>query len=194
MREGPRPRKSPHLRIPRPGYSWVPLLPRAPVLCILTPGTSSQPIPSYGAEGPEDQCTGGQPDPSAPDLASQGRARSAAVGPGQSPVGRRPLSAGCGATTAWSCQWTSGRGRCRHRHEARAHAHTHTHTHTHSTQMHTHGPGQPEPLLLGVKAQQVWCRGSGDPAEACPPPACPRLLGGTQGQCWLWDPARATQG
>ena len=100
VREGPHPRKLPHVRTPRPGHSWVPLLPQAPVLCILTPGTSFQLIPSYGAEGPERRCTGGQLDPSAPNLASQGGARSASGGPGQSPVGRRPLSASCGGNNS----------------------------------------------------------------------------------------------
>ena len=42
-----------------------------------------------------------------------------------------------------------------------------------AAQIHTHGPGHPEPLLSGVKVQQVWCPGSSDPAEACPLPACP---------------------
>lgn len=104
---GPCARKLPHVCTPRPGHSWVLLLPRAPVLCILTPRTSFQHIPSYGAEGSERRCTGGQLDLSAPNLKSQGGARSASEGLGQSPVGRRPLSAGCGATTAWSSERTS---------------------------------------------------------------------------------------
>ena len=176
VREGPHPRKLPYVRTPRPGHSWVPLLPQAPVLCILTPGTSFQLIPSYGAEGPERRCTGGQLDPSAPNLASQGGARSASGGRHKALSDGalcRPAAGNNSLVLPTHFLAAGGAGIDTWQTRTRAPPLPHPPPPTPRAQMHTHGPGHPEPLLSGVKVQQVWCPGSSDPAEACPLPACP---------------------